>query len=101
VDARGFGLLQRDRRFDAYEDGDANYERRPSAWVELRKSAGNGRIVLVEIHSTNETNDNIVAFWSPRQPVAAGARLGLDYVLHFSSSPVLQQSKATVIHTLL
>lgn len=101
ADARGFGLLQRDRRFDAYEDGDASYERRPSAWVELRKPAGSGRIVLVEIPSPDETNDNMVAFWSPRQPVAAGARLRLDYVLHFGAHPEPPQPVAAVVNTLV
>ena len=31
---RGFGLMQRDRDFASYEDLEARYERRPSAWVE-------------------------------------------------------------------
>ena len=32
---RGFGLLQRDRSFDHYQDG-VNYDRRPSLWVNPR-----------------------------------------------------------------
>lgn len=100
-DARGFGLLQRDRRFDAYEDGDANYERRPSAWVALRKPAGVGRIMLVEIPSPDETNDNMVAFWSPRQPLAAGQRLHLDYDLFFGARPEPERPLAAVVNTLV
>ena len=31
---RGFGLLQRDRNFDHYQDDGVYYDRRPSLWVE-------------------------------------------------------------------
>ena len=30
---KGFGLMQRDRQWTSYEDVEARYERRPSAWV--------------------------------------------------------------------
>jgi periplasmic glucans biosynthesis protein len=33
---RGFGLLQRDRNFDHYQDDGVYYDRRPSLWVEPR-----------------------------------------------------------------
>ncbi len=34
---KGFGLLQRDRDFDHYQDDGVFYERRPSLWVEPKK----------------------------------------------------------------
>ena len=40
---RGFGLLQRDRNFDHYQDDGVYYDRRPSLWVEpgrVRAAAG-------------------------------------------------------------
>ena len=37
-DPRGFGLLQRDRKFDHYQDDGAYYNRRPSAWIEPKVS---------------------------------------------------------------
>jgi periplasmic glucans biosynthesis protein len=101
ADARGFGLLQRDRRFDAYEDGDAGYERQPGAWVALDEPAGPGRIVLVEIPSPDETNDNMVAFWSPRQPVPAGQRRRLEYEVRFGPAPAPEQPVAAVVNTLV
>ena len=61
----GFGLMQRDREFSHYEDLDARYERRPSAWVEPKGSWGQGKIELVQIPSPDESNDNIVAYWVP------------------------------------
>ncbi len=33
---RGFGLIQRDRAFDTFDDLSAHFERRPSLWVEPR-----------------------------------------------------------------
>jgi glucans biosynthesis protein len=61
----GFGLLQRDRSFSDYEDLEARYETRPSAWIEPKGKWGAGRIELVQIPTPDETNDNIVAFFSP------------------------------------
>ncbi|HEX7811393.1 MAG TPA: glucan biosynthesis protein G [Burkholderiales bacterium] len=61
----GFGLMQRDRDFSSYEDLEARYERRPSAWVEPKGSWGPGRVELVQIPSPDESNDNIVAYWVP------------------------------------
>ncbi|MFL6581708.1 MAG: glucan biosynthesis protein G [Burkholderiales bacterium] len=77
----GFGLMQRDREFSHYEDLDARYERRPSAWVEPKGSWGQGRIELVQIPSPDESNDNIVAYWvpdgspQPKQPWEAEYRI--------------------------
>ena len=62
---RGFGLLQRGRDFSHYEDLDDNYDKRPSAWIEPQGDWGKGSVDLVEIPTADETNDNIVAFWSP------------------------------------
>ena len=62
---RGFGLMQRERSFGHYEDLEARYDLRPSAWVELKGPWGPGRIELVQIPVPDETNDNIVAYWVP------------------------------------
>jgi glucans biosynthesis protein len=62
---RGFGLMQRERVFSDYEDLEARYDLRPSAWIELKGPWGPGRIELVQIPVPDETNDNIVAYWVP------------------------------------
>lgn len=82
----GFGLLQRDRRFEAYEDPEADYQRRPSAWVQFKNNRGAGRVVLVQIPTRDETNDNIVAFWSPREAFPGGQRLEVEYELSFGNA---------------
>lgn len=66
---RGFGLMQRDRTFEHYQDLDLNYELRPSYWIEPREGFGEGRVELVEIPTTDETNDNIVAYWVPQRAI--------------------------------
>jgi periplasmic glucans biosynthesis protein len=62
---RGFGLMQRQRAFGDYEDLEARYDLRPSAWVEFRGPWGPGRVELVQIPVPDETNDNVVAYWVP------------------------------------
>lgn len=79
----GFGLIQRDREFSRFEDSEARYDLRPSAWVEPGEEWGNGEVVLVQIPTDSEMNDNIVAFWKPHQQVAAGDSRYLTYSLTF------------------
>ncbi|MEJ1977991.1 MAG: glucan biosynthesis protein [Acetobacteraceae bacterium] len=68
---RGFGLMQRKRIFADYEDLESRYENRPCCWVEPVGDWGEGAVVLVEIPTDKESNDNIVAFWRPKQPLQA------------------------------
>jgi periplasmic glucans biosynthesis protein len=81
---RGFGLLQRDRLFDHYQDG-VFYERRPSLWVEPIGQWGRGSVQLIEIPTDDEIHDNIVAAWIPEQPVKAGDELRFAYRLHWQA----------------
>lgn len=79
---RGFGLLQRDRNFDHYQDG-VNYQNRPSLWVEPQGDWGEGSVQLVEIPTDDEIHDNIVAMWVPKEPAEAGNQYRLKYRLHW------------------
>ncbi len=76
---RGFGLLQRDRDFDHYQDDGVYYDRRPSLWVEPRPGPnggwGKGAVQLVEIPTVDETFDNIVVFWNPADKPKPGQEL--------------------------
>jgi glucans biosynthesis protein len=76
---RGFGLLQRDRNFSDYEDLDLAYELRPSYWIEPHEGWGEGRVELVELPTSDETNDNIVASWAPKDGLDAGKSLAYGY----------------------
>ena len=76
---RGFGLMQRDRAFASYEDLEARYERRPSAWVRPLGDWGPGRIELLQLPTPDETHDNIAAYWVPARLPAAGEPLDLAW----------------------
>ena len=84
---RGFGLMQRDREFAHYQDTEALYHTRPSAWVETIGDWGNGVVELVEIPSPSERNDNIVAFWTPGQKPQPMSPFEFEYRLHFALDP--------------
>lgn len=96
---RGFGLCQRDRRFESYQDLESLFHKRPSLWVEPIGAWGKGRVELVEIPSESEINDNVVAYWVLEQPVRKGAPLNMSYrlisTLNLDSSPPLARVVAT------
>ena len=83
VSPRGFGLLQRARKFTDYQDLEADYQKRPSLWVEPIGDWGQGVVELVEIPSKKEVNDNIVAFWRPHDPLKAKTAFKIGYRLHW------------------
>jgi glucans biosynthesis protein len=78
---KGFGLLQRDRDLSNYQDFEANYQSRPSAWVEPLENWNEGIVQLVEIPSRQEIHDNIVAYWVPKVPIEAGREYKFSYRL--------------------
>jgi glucans biosynthesis protein len=78
---RGFGLMQRDRNFDHYQDASAHFEKRPGYWIMPKGDWGKGHVELVEIPSPDETNENIVAFWVPDAKPKAGDELEISYDL--------------------
>ena len=78
---RGFGLMQRDRVFEHYQDLDLNYELRPSYWIEPQGDWGEGVVELIEIPTTDETNDNIVALSAPKVPLEPGRAFSFGYKL--------------------
>lgn len=95
----GFGLMQRDRDFNRYEDLEARYERRPSAWVEPKGSWGPGRVELVQIPSPDESNDNIVAYWVPDTPPAPKQPWDLEYRLLWQKDPDARPPDSWVVQT--
>ncbi len=80
---RGFGLLQRDREFDHYQDLEAHYEARPNVWVEPVGNWGAGAVRLVELPTPDETSDNMVAFWVPASLPPLDEPLEYEYRLYW------------------
>jgi glucans biosynthesis protein len=97
---RGFGLLQRDRCFDHYQDG-VYYDRRPSVWVEPKGSWGMGAVQLVEIPTDDEIHDNIVAMWVPEKAAAAGSEVKLSYRLYWAADEPYPTDLARCVATRL
>ncbi len=80
-DTKGFGLLQRDRRFEDYLDDKLFYEKRPSVWVEPLDPWGEGAVQLIEFHTDDEISDNVVAYWTPKDGFKAGQSYRYRYRL--------------------
>lgn len=101
----GFGLIQRDRNFHDFQDNEARYDRRPSMWIkplgQESEGWGKGQVVLVEIPSNAETNDNIVAFFKPDQPAEAGNSRSFRYSVTFGEPEITQQSTGRAVRTFI
>lgn len=84
---RGFGLIQRSRNFEDYQDAEALYHTRPSSWIEPTGHWGEGEVRLIEIPVENEFNDNIVAYWVPKEPLEKSKRHDYQYRQSFAALP--------------
>ncbi|MEL4240245.1 glucan biosynthesis protein G [Shewanella xiamenensis] len=96
---QGFGLIQRERNYASYQDLEAQYERRPSLWIEPVGNWGQGAVVLTEIPTESEIHDNIVSFWKPRQPIPAGSEYHFAYRMSWGDEPVAKTNSVVVSRT--
>ncbi|MFK7763712.1 MAG: glucan biosynthesis protein [Roseobacter sp.] len=96
---RGFGLVQRDRDFNHYQDDGVFYDKRPSAWVRPRGDWGRGAVQLIEIPTEDETFDNIVAYWVPEQPARKGDAFTFEYDIEWRARDPENGGAATVVAT--
>jgi glucans biosynthesis protein len=83
LNPRGFGLMQRQKNFSAYEDLESNFEKRPSLWAEPIGDWGEGSVQLIEIPTKEEIHDNIAGFWLPKNPLQAKGEYTYTYRLHW------------------
>jgi len=83
INPRGFGLMQRQKDFAAYQDLESNFERRPSLWAEPIGDWSEGSVKLIEIPTKEEIHDNIAAFWQPKEALAAKSEHTYTYRLHW------------------
>lgn len=96
---RGFGFLQRDRNFDHYQDDEQRFETRPSLWIEPIGEWSQGAVQLIEIPSDSEANDNIIAFWKPKQPLSVGSESFFAYRQFWCWSPPEQPALAIAVQS--
>jgi glucans biosynthesis protein len=83
LNPHGFGLMQRQKNFFAYQDLESGFERRPSLWAEPIGDWGEGAVQLIEIPTREEIHDNIAAFWHPAAPLRAKGEHTFTYRLHW------------------
>ena len=96
---KGFGMMQRDTRWENYLDAEANYHLRPGLWVTPEEGFAKGRLELVEIPTPSETHDNIVAYWVPEKPLMEGESVYFAYTLSTVEGIKAPMDIARVAHT--
>jgi glucans biosynthesis protein len=96
---RGFGLLQRDRDFASYQEIFNFYHQVPSVWIKPKGDWGEGDVHLVELPTTYEGLDNIVAFWCPKQKPAPMQPFRFSYQQLWTRETEWQLSENKVVAT--
>jgi len=96
---RGFGLAQRDRNFENYEDDGVFYNKRPSVWIEPTEPFGEGAVQLVEIPTDDEIYDNIVAYFLPKSLPHAGEERHFAYRMTWRDQHPLPDAASRVTAT--
>lgn len=97
----GFGLMQRDRSFGSYQDAEALYHMRPSVWVQPINGMIGGRVRLVELPTSSEYEDNIVAYWEPSESPKEGDEMAISYRLHWTSREPAEIDTSYVMSTVM
>ncbi len=95
----GFGLLQRERSFAAYQDSFNPAQSVPSMWVTPHGHWGDGDLHLVELNAEWEGLDNIVAFWDPKEKPAPLEPLRFGYTLYWTRETDMTLSSNRVVAT--
>lgn len=92
----GFGLLQRDRDFEHYQDFVGKFQRRPSVWITPGDHWPAGHVELIQLPSDIEFTDNVVALWRPDSIPAPGQPLSLSYQLEWAGRELSPRSLGQV-----
>lgn len=95
----GFGLMQRHQEFFHFNDNEARYDRRASLWIEPLNDWGEGHVELVEIPTSDEYHDNIVAYWQPAAGLEAGGRYRYHYRMHWGAGDLSSPMQGRVRET--
>jgi glucans biosynthesis protein len=97
---KGYGLLQRERSFAAYQDMFNLYQKVPSVWIEPISNWGDGDLHLVELNTGYEGLDNIVAFWDPKNKPAPLEPFRFSYMMYWENGEAdLKRSENRVVAT--
>lgn len=85
--AQSWSLLQRDRSFTSYQDVEAHYHDRPSVRVEPLEGFDKGQLHLIEMPTTDETNDNVILVFEPDPKPETGKPFHFKYRLIWQRDP--------------
>jgi glucans biosynthesis protein len=97
---KGYGLIQRERNFSAYQDMFNLYHQVPSVWVEPDGDWRDGDLHLVELSTGYEGLDNIVAFWDPKDKPGPLEPFQFGYTLYWEGGAAdLKRSENRVVST--
>ena len=96
---RGFGLMQRNQRFEDFQDVDARYERHPSVWVTPKGDWGKGHVSLMLLPAPNDTNRNVVAFFEAAEKGTPDKPLAYDYEIQFGDLRIGKAPLARAVNT--
>jgi glucans biosynthesis protein len=96
-DPKGFGLIQRERNFEQYQDLVATFQARPNAWIRPRGKWGKGAVELIQLNSLIEFADNVVAFWVPHQLPTPGQPIAFEYEMEWTLDDPLPPAFGKVI----
>ncbi len=83
-DVTSYAFLQRDRDISHYLDREAEYHKRPSLQIIPQSGFDNGYVRLLQIPSTDEYTDNMVAAYEVQNPPEPGGKLEVAYRLLWS-----------------
>ena len=92
---KGFGLVQRERHFSAYEDDGAFYDRRPSVWVEPVGDWGEGAVNSSRFQpaTRSTTTSSPIGCRRSRSGPARSARCAISFTGAWTS-PIRRRSRA-------
>ena len=94
-----FGLMQRDRSYEAYQDAGAQYHNRPSVMIDRLGDWGPGKIRLIEIPADLEIDDNIVLLWVPDEAPKAGETREYRYRMHWGALPADARGELAYVYS--
>lgn len=80
----GFGLIQRERRFDRYLDPVTRHELRPDVYVQPTNAWPDGAVEVLELARLEEKIDNIGCYYAVDN-VEAGQALHVKYTVAFGT----------------
>jgi glucans biosynthesis protein len=82
-----YGLLQRDRDFEHYQDLETAFQAQPSVLLEPLKGFGAGRVELLELPVRDGLNQNVLAYFVPQGDVHRGDHRTISYRLRWGPEP--------------